>query len=119
MTLDLPFPPSVNHYWVRNRNGSVRISNEGQAFRLQVVAICRKQRVKPLAGRLAVVITLFPPDRRRRDLDNVLKAALDALQHGGCYADDSQIDHLAILRSHIERNGKMRVIIQEIVEDED
>jgi hypothetical protein len=28
---------------------------------------------------------LAPPDRRRRDIDNVQKPLLDALQHGGAY----------------------------------
>jgi hypothetical protein len=30
-------------------------------------------------------IIVHPPDRRRRDIDNVQKALLDALQHGGAY----------------------------------
>ena len=28
MTITLPWPPSVNHYWLRNRNGSVRVSGD-------------------------------------------------------------------------------------------
>ena len=111
MTLDLPYPPSVNSYWKRNRNGSVRVGEAGIAFRLAVVAWCRQNRIRPLTGRLAMAIELYPPDNRRRDLDNVLKATLDALQHGGAYADDCQIDYLTISRSAPVKGGKMRVII--------
>jgi len=53
-------------------------------------------KVQPLAGSLAVDVEIHPPDRRRRDIDNVLKALLDALQHGGAYHDDNQIVGLSI-----------------------
>jgi crossover junction endodeoxyribonuclease RusA len=45
----------------------------------------------------------FPPDRRRRDLDNLLKPTLDALQHGGVYEDDSQVDLLVVRRCETDR----------------
>ncbi|MEY4713325.1 MAG: hypothetical protein RIS88_2775 [Pseudomonadota bacterium] len=38
------------------------------------------------------------PDRRRRDLDNTLKATQDAMTHAGIWDDDSQIDDLRIVR---------------------
>lgn len=38
------------------------------------------------------------PDRRRRDLDNILKALFDALTHAGLWLDDSQIDFISISR---------------------
>jgi hypothetical protein len=56
------------------------------------------QRVQHLTGRLAVTVDVHPPDRRRRDLDNALKALLDALEHGGAYRDDAQIDDLRVRR---------------------
>lgn len=45
-----------------------------------------------------MTIKASPPDRRARDLDNILKALLDALAHAGVYADDSEIDELHIYR---------------------
>lgn len=111
MTLDLPYPPTVNTYWKRNRNGSVRVGDAGMAFRTAVMVWCRQNRIKPLVGRLAMSIDLYPPDNRRRDLDNVLKATLDALQHGGAYADDCQIDYLSVNRSAVIKGGKMCVVI--------
>lgn len=94
----LPYPPTVNHYFQRNRDGSVRIGQPGLAFRQEVAYRCRQERIKPLTGRLVVEVDVFPPDRRKRDLDNVLKALLDALKHGGAYEDDSQIDRLVVNR---------------------
>ncbi|NBW18494.1 MAG: RusA family crossover junction endodeoxyribonuclease [Caulobacteraceae bacterium] len=78
----LPWPPSVNHYW--GQSGKSRfISKRGQQFRASVIESCKG--VIALEGRLAVHITLFPPDRRKRDVDNILKALLDACEHAGCY----------------------------------
>jgi len=53
----------------------------------------------------------FPPDRRRRDLDNLLKSVLDALEHAGLYADDSQIDLLVTRRRMLVSGGKLIVCV--------
>ena len=50
-------------------------------------------------GNIAVEIEAFMPDRRKRDLDNILKALLDALTHAGVWADDSQIVDLRIRKA--------------------
>jgi crossover junction endodeoxyribonuclease RusA len=64
-----------------------------------------------LEGRLAVHITLFPPDRRKRDVDNILKALLDACEHAGCYESDSQIDELHITRQEVKKGGVCTILI--------
>jgi crossover junction endodeoxyribonuclease RusA len=61
---------------------------------------------------LAVHITACPPDNRRRDLDNLLKATLDAMQHAGLYDDDSQIDSLKITRGPVEKPGCLRITLE-------
>jgi crossover junction endodeoxyribonuclease RusA len=109
--LELPYPPSINHYW-RRVGPRTLISREGRRFRERVVAILAALRVEPLAGPLAVEVEVFPPDQRRRDLDNVQKALLDALQHGGAYADDSQIVWLALAKREPVAGGKTLVRIR-------
>jgi crossover junction endodeoxyribonuclease RusA len=51
-----------------------------------------------------VEIAANQPDNRRRDLDNYLKAPLDALMSAGVYEDDSQIVDLRIYWT--EEKGK-------------
>ena len=106
-SLILPYPPSINHYYSRNRNGSVRVSKEGVSFRHEVWLRCRQARVRALAGPVSVSIEVFPPDARRRDLDNTLKSLLDALQHGGVYEDDSQVARLEITRYEKRKGGQV------------
>lgn len=116
--IDLPYPPSVNHYW-RRVGSRVLISRGGRAYRSQVAATLAARRVRPLDGPLDVSIEAHPPDRRRRDLDNALKSLLDALEHGGAYHDDYQIEHLTIARRGVVPDGKVRVRIGEHREGRD
>jgi crossover junction endodeoxyribonuclease RusA len=80
--LELPYPPSVNHYY-RRVGPRTLISREGRRFREKVTALLAKAGVGPFNGPLRVEIEIYPPDRRRRDLDNTQKSLLDALEHGG------------------------------------
>ena len=79
-----------------------------------MTAILAALRVQPIAGRLAVEVEVFPPDHRRRDIDNVVKALLDALQRGRAYADDSQIVRLSIEKHQPVEGGKTIVRIERV-----
>ncbi len=92
------------------------MSREGRRYRRTVRDLLAG--TTQLTGRLAVVVTLFPPDQRRRDLDNALKALLDAVGHGGAYGDDSQIDELRVTRGEVLTGGSTRIEIREIKSDE-
>ena len=63
-------------------------------------------------GPLCVSIDVHPPDRRRRDIDNLQKALLDALAHGGAYHDDSQIARLTVEKRGVVPDGKVCVRIR-------
>ena len=55
-------------------------------------------------------VDAYPPDKRRRDLDNIQKSLWDALQHGGAYRDDSQIkDFECHMREPDRPSGKVIV----------
>jgi len=100
IVLRLPYPPSNNAYWRHISKGPlagrVLISEEGRRFREAVIA--QVDRFK-LDGRLKVEIEATMPDRRRRDIDNLPKAVLDALTHAQVWGDDNQIDDLRIYRA--------------------
>ena len=110
---ELPYPPSINHYW-RRVGPRTLISREGRRFRQRVLAILAARRIEPLVGPLAVEVDIHPPDNRRRDIDNVQKALLDALQHGGAYEDDSQIVRLTIEKRQSVENGTTIVRIRNL-----
>jgi crossover junction endodeoxyribonuclease RusA len=116
-TIELPFAPSVNHYWrhVACPKGiKVLVSEEGKLFREAVGIMCVIARLKPMDGRLGVLIEVFPPDRRGRDIDNLAKSTLDALQKAGVYQDDEHIDDLHVIRKEVCKGGKIVVTLWEI-----
>ena len=97
----LPWPPSVNHYYGRAKGGRIYIKKDGLAYREMVAIIGETRGWKPFDkdDRLKVEITAYPPDRRKRDLDNILKAMIDAIQASGLIPDDEAIDSLCIERN--------------------
>lgn len=112
MRISLPYPPSINNYY-RNFNGRIIISKAGREYR-QLVESLMRDFGQPMEGKLAVRIEMHPPDNKRRDVDNVLKSLLDALQHGGAYKDDSQIDKLTIERMPPIKHGYTTIEIEAI-----
>lgn len=100
VSIELPWPPSMNMYWraVRGRN---ILSADGRKFRENAIALCsdvRERFDKPVV----VSIALYPPNRLRRDLDNCIKPLLDAVQHAGILADDYLVDALHVERFYVQ-----------------
>ena len=111
--ITLPWPPSVNTYW-RNFDGRMIISARGREYRETVGDQMTLQKtVKHFKGQLKVEIEAFRPDKRRRDLDNLLKATLDGLAHAGVYEDDSQIIDLRIYWAK-DIGGMLKIKIEEL-----
>ena len=112
--LNLPFPPSVNTYW-RHVGSRVLVSKKGRQYQAEVSSLLGRKKMEPLDGSLVVDIRLIPPDRRRRDVDNSLKALLDAMQFGGVYLDDSQIVRLTVEKFAPEpAKPRAEVIVQHV-----
>ena len=103
----LPYPPTVNTYWrhLRKYHRTI-ISKAGRRYKDEVRAALANQGATKLKGRIALRIIAYMPDKRKRDLDNILKALLDALSPH-LYEDDSQIDEIRILRGNVHKGGSV------------
>jgi crossover junction endodeoxyribonuclease RusA len=135
--LILPWPPSVNHYknigtTVTTKNGKIyqnRVNSpKTKLFYYEVwvkirswIALKTKAQAHddvidhPLTQPLRVYVYLYPPDARRRDIDNPIKVLLDSLQKGGLIQDDNQICRLVIERCAIIPKGQVIVRIEELL----
>lgn len=110
--LTLPWPPSVNNYW-RMWQGRMVISTEGRKYRTAVAEqVLIQKGAKHFANKVKVTIAAYRPDERKRDLDNLLKAVLDALCHAGVYEDDSLIVDLRIYWEPLKA-GMLKIQIEE------
>lgn len=117
MELLLPYPPSVNHYWIRSSRGMF-IGKRGKEYREDVKDIADICKARKLEKPLKVEVWQLLPDRRQRDIDNIFKALFDALTHADIWNDDSQIYELVAHKidynAHKRKGGCVRVIIKEL-----
>lgn len=118
MKLVLPFPPSVNTYWRAPNKGPLAgrhmVSADGRKYQSAACAAIIEQLrrlPKPSAELAAVEITLYPPDARRRDLDNYNKALFDALTHAGVWEDDSQVMRMLVEWGPVVPKGRVEITI--------
>lgn len=118
IVLNLPLPPSVNHYW--GTHGHRRyVSKAGVLFKEQVSNYVIEYKVPKLGtARLEMQVTLYPKDRRKQDIDNRIKALWDALADAGVFDNDEQIDVLMVQRGEIKKGGGCLVML-DIIEPYD
>src|ERR1700751_2278055 len=126
--ISLPYPPSVNHYkqagrLVRTASGKLYQArvNTGVTKRYYYDVWVRLMEFRAATsflgfGRatIAMEMDVYPPDKRKRDLDGILKVSLDAMQRAELYADDFNIARLLVTRKDIIEHGQLIVRIQEL-----
>jgi len=96
ISFELSYPPSVNTYWRRVGPRTI-VSRKGRAYQEQVAALIKHSQLDlHLDCALSISVDIYPPDGRRRDIDNVTKALLDAMCKAGVYKDDSLIKRLQL-----------------------
>nr|WP_171967314.1 RusA family crossover junction endodeoxyribonuclease [Candidatus Hamiltonella defensa] len=123
MRIELPFPPSVNHYWVRTAR-RVYLSEAAKRFQrltaIEVAQSSMKQGHHPFLGDVSVLLTLYLPDKRVRDVDNYPKGVLDALTKAGIWADDAQVRVMTVKKCDADnkiKKGKCVVVIEQYIEE--
>lgn len=99
VTIDLPFPISVNQIW---RGGRKRVFKSKQYVDWINTATGHwwQQKINykdwRLKGYYSLQIIINPPDNRRRDLGNLEKVCSDFAQAAGIIEDDSLCRRLVI-----------------------
>ena len=114
--LYLPYPPSVNNYWITSGNRKF-LSKRGREFKEQVAAYVIEKNV-PKLGEMAVQIDIIlrPRNKRLMNIDNSCKAILDSIQDAGIIDDDSQVWKLTVERGITHTGGSCVVMIEEYKE---
>lgn len=109
--LELPYPPSVNHYW--GMRGKIRfLTAKAKKFRQEVVDIIEEIGAdNDLDCPLRLEMTVYPPDRRKRDVDNTIKPVLDALEHANLYTNDVNIITIKVTKKPFDGKHNARAVI--------
>lgn len=112
VVLNLPYPPSVNHMYINARGR--RFPNEkAKAYKTAISEYVAEYRVPKFEdAKIALIVWAYPPDRRKRDISNLLKIIEDSLQDAGVFNDDFNIDFIEIERGEIKKGGGLVVMIE-------
>lgn len=91
----LPLPPSQNNMFINGKAGKGRfISPLYKAWKNEASIRAYMQNKSRIEGCFAVQINAVRPDRRKRDIDNLIKPLVDLLVSQGFVGDDSEMQQV-------------------------
>jgi len=109
--IEMPWPPSINNYYTRTSSG-VMLNKRGRTYRREMLPLLQKYKFAFTEfERLHMSVDLHAPDKRKRDIDNHLKALQDVLEHAEVFPNDEQIDKLVVTRCCNIVGGLAKVFI--------
>ena len=121
ISLVLPWPPSTNGYWMplvlKGGKPSLILTSRARDYRQSVLCAIRNKMgpaLDPITGPVRIDVSLRPPDRRTRDIDNNLKGLFDALTYCRVWKDDSQVDEMTVRRGKVISGGHVEVLVSEL-----
>lgn len=92
ITLTTTYPPSANRLW-RNVAGKVLKSAVYRAWLAENLHL-GYQHKRTVSGPYALSLIVTAPDKRARDLDNIVKPVSDLLQACGIVSNDTNMKRL-------------------------
>ncbi len=117
---DLPLPCKLNSLYTplnRGRYSSIVLSKKGRIKRDELVQ-CIAHKIganpEPYANECYVSVRWHPRDKRKCDIDSIIKQLLDCLVHAGVMVDDSLIVSLTVEKLAPKMPGLVSVEIGEI-----
>lgn len=115
VAFDLPYPPSANRLWRSHNGRNIKSREYRNWLGLALEAVSRADPT-PVAGPYKMTIIANRPDRRVRDLSNLLKAAEDAVVIAGVVEDDSMAREIGLAWSDLPpaKPGSLRVFVESV-----
>ncbi len=116
-------PVSANHLYI-NRVFKGRVirflTKKGKEFKRDcgVAFLERYPKHTPFKSKCKMNIKLYFPDKRKRDLDNSLKAILDSFNML-IYEDDSQIVSLTVSKFFCKKKPRIEIKVTEVKDEYD
>lgn len=95
IVLNLPYPPSANRLW-RRSGARIHKSTRYTDWLRDAGFLAMNQRPGSLRGPYRLTIQAVRPDKRKRDLDNLIKPTNDLLKTIGVVEDDSDCEIISV-----------------------
>jgi crossover junction endodeoxyribonuclease RusA len=110
--LELPFAPSVNRLWRMGKGRRMYKSSVYEGWQTSCEVIIYQKRPVPILGMYRLVIEAKRPDKRRRDIDNIIKSVSDVLESTGLIENDCLCQE--VTARWVQDGPEMRVIVEKI-----
>jgi crossover junction endodeoxyribonuclease RusA len=88
--LSIPYPPTANNLFRNLGGGRVKTERYKTWLRAAGNELLAQKR-EQFTGPVIVALTVVRPDKRKRDLDNLIKGPLDLLVDQKIISDDSEV----------------------------
>lgn len=111
-TFSIPYPPTTNNLFLNV--GKRRVRTKGyDNWTAAGAALIALQKPERVSGPFRLTLVANRPDRRRRDLDNIIKPTADLLTKAGVIADDSNaVEITARWADEIIAGGALTVTVE-------
>lgn len=100
--LRMPFPPATNNLFKNLRNGGRAKTKRYADWAKQAGWQVKAQKPPRIEGPFSLDIVVDRPDKRKRDISNLIKALEDVLVDTGVVEDDSHCQEISIRWSETE-----------------
>ena len=110
MIFVLPLPPSTNHGYHTSK-GRWYKDEKVITWENECLWILKKEKIRPIKGKVSVLIHYVFPDNRKRDIDGKIKFILDLLTKAGVYKDDNQVTKLIVSKQIETKVSKVQIIV--------
>ena len=94
MYIEVGYPPSVNRLWRAVPGRGVIKSKIYREWLEANLWLVKAQGRHPIKGKFSIIIQAVRPDKRKRDIDNIIKPLLDLITQAGLIEDDSDCEYL-------------------------
>ena len=103
----LPYPPSTNALW---RMGRRRMYKSKRYSDWMVSCFDPLIDFETICHPVSIEMSVGRPDRRKRDLDNITKPILDALETHKVLENDSLVERLLLYWSKEHQNVRVKIM---------
>ncbi len=114
LTFTIALPVSLNNAYPTAKNGRRFLSKAGKAFKDETSVIVWLAESdadwKAGDGPLGIRLMMWFPNKRRADIDNRIKLALDSVA-GALGVDDSRFDELHVYRAGVSDEARCEVSV--------
>jgi len=112
-TTKIPIPPSTNVIWKVGKKKMYLNPKYSEWKNTSTVMALNNKKGDYISGHYSLILAVGRPDKRRRDIDNIIKPVSDLLVGIQIVEDDSLCNRVTAFWSNLVEKGYVKISIKE------